>query len=114
MLYLLTGGPVTVQLPMFISQTVTLHSLGQIVHDRPGFHNANMIFPAGFKSTKKFFSSVSQNGVCEYINEIIDNGSENPVFRVTASDNPQLFAEASSPSGSAPMLSPLASDSYLF
>eukprot|EP00771_Trimastix_marina_P002012 gnl/Trimastix_PCT/3121.p1 GENE.gnl/Trimastix_PCT/3121~~gnl/Trimastix_PCT/3121.p1 ORF type:complete len:953 (+),score=160.26 gnl/Trimastix_PCT/3121:57-2915(+) len=90
--------PQTVTMPLTVSQTVTLLNLGTVVYDRPGFHNHTHIFPAGFRTVKKFYSA-SSNAMADYTNEIIDTGDDAPVFRVTSSENPAVVVEGSSPSG---------------
>lgn len=87
---------------------LTVLSMGKIVSDRKKFHSKRYIWPVGFKSvrtyaslkgttfTRKRSSSLSAlidrlsdfNRKCEYVNEIIDGGTE-PKFVVTCMDDPE-------------------------
>ncbi|EAY04136.1 F/Y-rich N-terminus family protein [Trichomonas vaginalis G3] len=74
------------ELPLIVSQTCKVLDLGKIVYDRPAFHTERYVFPAGFKSSRIFKSLVKPNETAEFISEIVDDGGETPVFRVS-SDN---------------------------
>jgi chromodomain-helicase-DNA-binding protein 7 len=89
------GAPV---LPMHIGLTALLLDLGHIVTDRPGFHNERYIFPAGFKSSRLCFSTIDPTEKVRYTSEILDTGGEQPLFRVTMDDHPEISFEGNTPS----------------
>ena len=91
-----SGAPL---LPMSITEKLELVALGEIVYDRPGFHNERHLFPVGFKSRREHASLIDPNGRTTYTNEILDNGGAGAVFRVTPDDAPDRFEEHDSASG---------------
>ncbi|KAI9300017.1 F/Y-rich N-terminus-domain-containing protein [Cunninghamella echinulata] len=65
----------------------TVFSLGQVVYDRPSFHNQRYIYPVGYKVKKWYRSMIDPKSDTQYLCEILDGGQE-PVFRLVADDNP--------------------------
>jgi chromodomain-helicase-DNA-binding protein 7 len=84
------GDPV---LPIRLSEKTSILALGTIVTDRPGFHAKNYIYPAGFKSSRLFPSTLDESENARYISEIVDTGGEAPIFRVTMEDHPEISFE---------------------
>ncbi|XP_065844288.1 transforming growth factor beta regulator 1-like isoform X2 [Oscarella lobularis] len=66
---------------------LTIHSLGRIVADRPGFHSERYIWPVGFVSTRTFFSMYQPGAKCVYRCRILD-GKNSPLFEMQAADSP--------------------------
>lgn len=87
-----------------MTQAIKIISLGHIVSDRPGFHNERYIFPAGFKSSSIFASYTNPLQKTSYTCEIIDTGEENPLYKVTIDENPEIKFEGNAPSGSCHLL----------
>ncbi|KAI9314748.1 hypothetical protein BX666DRAFT_1963106 [Dichotomocladium elegans] len=65
----------------------TVLSLGEVVYDRPAFHNQRYIYPVGYKVKKWYRSMVDPRSDTQYTCEILDGGQE-PIFRLEADDNP--------------------------
>lgn len=88
------GTPV---MPLMLTSTAWIISLGHIVTDRTGFHTDRYIYPAGFKSTRLYASTLDPTHRVRYNCEIIDNGEAIPLFRVSMEDNPEVKYEGNSP-----------------
>lgn len=83
----------------FVIGLHTVHSLGEIVWERAAFHNnryrsflismCRYIFPAGFHSSRQYPSIRDPSSQTTWHSRIIDDGSANPVFEVTAEDDPE-------------------------
>ena len=58
-------------LPIEISSSLKLISLGEVVYDRLGYHNARYIFPVGFKTEKLYTSLADVRKKCIYTSEIL-------------------------------------------
>ncbi|KAJ3413785.1 hypothetical protein HDV05_007536 [Chytridiales sp. JEL 0842] len=86
-----------VTLPIQVGVLV-IYSLGEIVHDRPGFHTDRYIFPVGYKSSRQFLSIVDPNNTTTYTSEIVDS-EDGPKFIVTPQDAPEKAATGSSATG---------------
>ncbi|WAR21361.1 TBRG1-like protein [Mya arenaria] len=54
---------------------LTVHSIGEIVPDRPGFHTSNSIFPVGYCSTRLYASLKALDKQCLYTCKISDGGN---------------------------------------
>lgn len=67
---------------------LTVHSLGEIVGDRPGFHSEDYIFPVGFCSTRIYASTKNPEQKCLYTCKITDGGN-GPLFEIGAEDDPE-------------------------
>lgn len=82
--------------PFPITSTSYVLNIGEIIYDRPAFHSERYIYPAGYKSVKAYASIDNPETRANYISEIIDNGSEAPIFRVTMEGTSHVF-EGSTP-----------------
>lgn len=71
---------------LHLGTSLTIHGLGRIIQNKPAFHNDRYIFPAGFKSSRQYFSTVNPDQKVLYYSEIIDGGDA-PEFKVTAEDD---------------------------
>lgn len=89
------GNPIY---PIRLGQSAFLDALGTVVYDRPGFHCNRYIYPAGYISRRYYTSVVDPTEKTWYKNYIIDNGGEEPLFRVEVLDNPDVFFEGPKPS----------------
>nr|XP_022337414.1 transforming growth factor beta regulator 1-like isoform X1 [Crassostrea virginica] len=74
---------------------LTLHSLGEIVTDRPSFHNALCIFPEGFCTTRYFASTVFPDKKCLYTCKI-SSSIQGPLFEIDADDDEDLVISSHS------------------
>jgi chromodomain-helicase-DNA-binding protein 7 len=89
------GSP---SLPIQFTRTRYVIDLGHIVTDRPAFHSSKYIFPVGFKSSRLYASTLDPSQQVRYTSEILDTGSDVPLFRVTMDDHPEIFFEGKAPS----------------
>jgi hypothetical protein len=83
--------------PIRLSSKMVVSDLGHIVTDRPGFHTDHYIYPAGFKSSRLYWSAIDPSLRVRYTSEIVDTGGQSPVFRVTMNDRPEVSFEGNSP-----------------
>lgn len=74
---------------------LTLHSLGEIVIDRPSFHNPQCIFPEGFCTTRYYASTVFPDKKCLYTCKI-SSSVQGPVFEIDADDDEDLVISSHS------------------
>ncbi|KAM4650581.1 transforming growth factor beta regulator 1 isoform 1-T2 [Discoglossus pictus] len=74
---------------------LTIYSLGEIISDRPGFHDKDAIYPVGFCSTRVYVSMRNHNQKCLYTCQIKDGGA-GPQFEIVPEDDPQNSIVASS------------------
>ena len=88
------GTPI---MPIHLTSTSYIESLGHIVYDRSGFHTERYIYPAGFKSSRMYASTLDPSKKVRYNCEIIDTGEQAPLFRVSMADNPEIKYEGNSP-----------------
>jgi hypothetical protein len=89
------GSP---KLPIHLSKQIYVSDLGHIVTDRRGFHTDHYIYPAGFRSSRFYFSTLNPSERVWYTSEILDIGGELPLFRVTMDSHPEISFESNSPS----------------
>lgn len=68
--------------------SLTVHSLGVIIPDRPGFHNEHHIFPAGYCSSRTYLSIKDPAHQCLYTCTIVD-ASYGPRFEIIPEDDPE-------------------------
>lgn len=61
----------------------TVHSLGEVVSDRPGYHTQDYIFPVGFCSTRIYGSLRDPERKCVYTCKVMDGGMS-PSFEIVA------------------------------
>ena len=88
------GTPV---MPINLTSTAYISCLGHIVTDRSGFHSERYIYPAGFKSSRMYASTLDPSKKVRYTCEILDVGEPVPLFRVTMDENPEIKYEGNSP-----------------
>lgn len=74
-----TGRPV---FPILLGG-LTIHSLGEVITDRPEFHSEDAIFPVGFVSTRLYGSAKDPEKKCIYTCKIFDDGN-GPKFEIAA------------------------------
>nr|XP_006209897.1 transforming growth factor beta regulator 1 isoform X1 [Vicugna pacos] len=67
---------------------LTVYSLGEIITDRPGFHDESAIYPVGYCSTRTYASMKCPDQECLYTCQIKDGGSQ-PQFEIVPEDDPQ-------------------------
>ncbi|KAG3286848.1 transforming growth factor beta regulator 1 [Ictidomys tridecemlineatus] len=67
---------------------LTVYSLGEIITDRPGFHDENAIYPVGYCSTRVYASMKCPDQKCLYTCQIKDGGVQ-PQFEIVPEDDPQ-------------------------
>ncbi|KAI7901653.1 F/Y-rich N-terminus-domain-containing protein [Cokeromyces recurvatus] len=65
----------------------TVLSLGKVIWDKAAFHNQRYIYPVGYRVKKWYRSMVDPHSDTQYTCEILDGGDE-PIFQLTADDNP--------------------------
>lgn len=74
---------------------LTVHSLGEIVHERPGFHSERYIWPVGYCSSRTYPSMKNPDNKCIYTCKILDGGF-GPQFEMCPEDDPDHPIIASS------------------
>jgi hypothetical protein len=87
-----------VRLPLEIRPNCELLDLGHVVTDRPHFHTERYIYPAGYKTTRSFWSTQHINDRVVWVSEIIDTGGPRPLFKVYIEDNPKVSFEGATTS----------------
>lgn len=87
------GRPV---FPMVLGD-VTLHSIGEIVLDRPSFHSPDSIFPAGYCITRVYGSLHKPDSSCLWTCKISENDDDSPLFEIAAEDSSDFVFQASTP-----------------
>lgn len=85
------------QYPIQLTSTAYIADLGRIVTDRAGFHTERYIYPAGFRSSRLYASTLDPTKRTRYTCEILDVGDQMPLFRVTMDENPDCTYEGNSP-----------------
>lgn len=73
-----------------------VHSLGEIVTDRAGFHCQESLYPVGYCSSRIYASVLNANHACIYTCTILDAGT-GPRFEIVAEDAPERPFVGSSP-----------------
>nr|2WZO_A Chain A, TRANSFORMING GROWTH FACTOR BETA REGULATOR 1 [Homo sapiens] len=74
---------------------LTVYSLGEIITDRPGFHDESAIYPVGYCSTRIYASMKCPDQKCLYTCQIKDGGVQ-PQFEIVPEDDPQNAIVSSS------------------
>ncbi|XP_054448647.1 transforming growth factor beta regulator 1 [Pteronotus mesoamericanus] len=74
---------------------LTVYSLGEIITDRPGFHDESAIYPVGYCSTRVYASMKCPDQKCLYTCQIKDGGVQ-PQFEIVPEDDPQNAIVSSS------------------
>ena len=87
----------TLHLPYKIGSNLTILDLGHVV-DKPKFATKRYIYPVGYKSQRIFESVIDYRQREWYTSEILDDGNDAPLFRVSLKSNPSYSYEASSAS----------------
>ncbi|XP_005378492.1 PREDICTED: transforming growth factor beta regulator 1 isoform X5 [Chinchilla lanigera] len=77
---------------------LTVYSLGEIITDRPGFHDESAIYPVGYSSTRVYASMKYPDQMCLYTCQIKDGGVK-PQFEIVPEDDPQNAIVSSSADG---------------
>jgi chromodomain-helicase-DNA-binding protein 7 len=88
------GNPVY---PIQLTSTAYITDLGHIITDRTGFHTERYLYPAGFRSSRLYASTIDPSKRTRYTCEILDVGDQMPLFRVTMDERPDLYYEGNSP-----------------
>jgi len=89
------GRPI---MPLKIGNSLTIHCLGEVIHDIPAFHSDKYIWPVGYKASRSYMSLLNPLKRTEYLCEI-KYGERRPVFQVTPMDCPDQALTAHSASG---------------
>ncbi|XP_032236865.1 uncharacterized protein LOC5511631 isoform X3 [Nematostella vectensis] len=74
---------------------LTVHSLGEIIWDRPGFHSERYIWPVGYCSSRTYPSIKDPDKKCIYTCKILDGGF-GPQFEMCPEDDMEHPIMASS------------------
>ena len=85
-------------LPLHIGTSLIIVSTGVCVTDKPGFNTERYIYPNGFISERLFTSIVNPKEKEWYRSLIIDDGRDEPLFRVESKNNPEIYYEGNTPS----------------
>ncbi|XP_008833371.1 transforming growth factor beta regulator 1 [Nannospalax galili] len=67
---------------------LTVYSLGEIITNRPGFHDESAIYPVGYCSTRVYTSMKCPDQKCLYTCQIKDDGVQ-PQFEIVPEEDPQ-------------------------
>ncbi|XP_057656308.1 transforming growth factor beta regulator 1 [Diorhabda carinulata] len=70
---------------------LTLHSLGEVVYNRPEFHSENAIYPVGYVSTRTYGSLKDPTQKCVYTCKISDV-NDTPRFEIASDDHSQSIS----------------------
>jgi chromodomain-helicase-DNA-binding protein 7 len=84
-------------MPIALTSTAYVCSLGRIITDRTGFHTERYIYPAGYTSSRMYASTLDPTQRVRYTSEILDVGDQMPLFRVTMDERPDVYYEGNSP-----------------
>lgn len=88
------GNPI---LPLSLNM-ITVHGLGEIVYDRPAYHNKRYIFPVGYTTSRSYLSVLSPDASINYISTILDNGPA-PLYQVSPEGHPEIVFQSTSTTG---------------
>lgn len=88
------GSPI---LPLSLNM-ITVHQLGEIVYDRPAYHNKRYILPVGFTTSRSYLSVMSPDANMVYFSTILDNGPA-PLYQVTPEGHPEMTFQSASTTG---------------
>lgn len=84
-----------ISLPISLTGFV-LHSLGEIVFDRPGYHSESCIYPVGYTITRTYSHLRDTEQKCLYTCKIIDNG-DSPRFEIIPDVDTEFVISGPSP-----------------
>lgn len=76
--------------------SLSIHNLGQIVYDRPGYHTENWIYPAGFVSSRVYGHVKEPERKCVYTCRILDNG-DFPRFEIAPESDSDFIITGPTP-----------------
>jgi hypothetical protein len=88
------GNPI---LPLSLNM-ITVHRLGEVVYDRPAYHNKRYILPVGFTTSRSYLSVISPDSSMNYFSSILDNGPA-PLYQVTPEGHPEMGFQSTSTTG---------------
>lgn len=74
----------------------TMHALGEIVFDRPGFHTESSIYPVGYTISRAFGHLKDPDKKSIYTCKILDNGDDGPRFEIVPDSDYNLTISGSS------------------
>ncbi|OHT08611.1 hypothetical protein TRFO_22797 [Tritrichomonas foetus] len=83
--------------PIQITATTELWSVGEVVYDRPGFHNQRYVYPAGYKASRFYTSANHPNTKVKWFCEILDTGEDLPCFRIWMEEQPNIIYSGQTP-----------------
>lgn len=78
---------------------LTVQDLGHVVWDRPGFHTERYIWPVGYTITRSYPSMIDANNNTTVRATILDDGNNQPLFRIECEDCPNDPIIANSATG---------------
>ena len=76
----------SVTFPFNVSRFGTLISPGDIVFDRKGFHSERYLYPSGYTASRMWKSTQHPSETITWKCEIVDDGGEYPLFRVSSDE----------------------------
>lgn len=88
------GNPI---LPLSLNM-ITVHRLGEVVYDRPAYHNKRYILPVGYTTSRSYLSVISPDSSMNYFSTILDNGPS-PLYQVTPEGHPEMIFQSTSTTG---------------
>lgn len=89
------GRPV---MPLQIG-VLTVQDLGHVIWDRPGFHTERYIWPVGYTITRSYPSMIDPHSNTIVRATILDDGNNQPLFRIECQDCPDEPIVANSATG---------------
>ena len=88
------GNPI---LPLSLNM-ITVHRLGEVIYDRPAYHNKRYILPVGFTTSRSYLSVISPETSMNYFSSILDNGPA-PIYQVIPEGHPEMAFQSTSTTG---------------
>jgi chromodomain-helicase-DNA-binding protein 7 len=85
-------------LPLHLGATLVVHTLGNVVWDREGFHTDRYLYAPGYMSERLYFLMSNPTTKGWWRSTIVDMGDDNPLFRVIEVQHPEICFEGSTPS----------------
>uniref|UniRef100_A0A1B6JYI9 INO80 complex subunit E N-terminal domain-containing protein n=1 Tax=Homalodisca liturata TaxID=320908 RepID=A0A1B6JYI9_9HEMI len=73
---------------------LTVHSLGEVLPDRPEYHTDDLIFPVGYCSTRTYGSLKEPEKQCVYTCTVMDGG-QRPRFEIVADSDLEVIGSYS-------------------
>lgn len=84
-------------LPLSLNM-ITVHRLGEVIYDRPAYHNKRYILPIGFTTSRSYLSVISPEATMNYFSSILDNGPA-PIYQVTPEGHAEMAFQSTSTTG---------------